>query len=141
MHDKRFIPVAPLHGCTVYLVRTAYSQWPSREPDRACVDTTQPEIKAGVIQNYALPFSSVIGTGPYASLRASDTGPTFLLEEEPRSFELHPIKAVFQLVRNYLNSRPDSLYANPHWNTAETDYYFIRHGEKADLSSRPKVIE
>ena len=45
------------------------------------------------------------------------------------------IKAVFQLVRNYLNSRPDSLYANPHWNTAETDYYFIKHGEKADLAA------
>ena len=45
----------------------------------------------GVIQNYALPFSSVIGTGLYASLRASDTGPIFLLEEEPRSFELHPL--------------------------------------------------
>jgi hypothetical protein len=44
----------------------------------------------GVIQNNALPFSSVIGTGHYASLRASDTGPIFLLEEEPRSFELHP---------------------------------------------------
>ena len=29
----------------------------------------------GVIQNYALPFSSVIGTGLCASLRASDAGP------------------------------------------------------------------
>jgi hypothetical protein len=28
----------------------------------------------GVIQNYALPFSSVINTGLFASLRASDTG-------------------------------------------------------------------
>ena len=28
----------------------------------------------GVIQNYALPFLSVIGTGLFASLRASDTG-------------------------------------------------------------------
>jgi len=37
-----------------------------------------------------LPFSSVIGIGLYASLRASDTGPIFLLEEEPRIFELHP---------------------------------------------------
>jgi len=49
----------------------------------------------GVIQNYALPFSSVIGTGLYASLKALDTGPIFLLGEEPRSFELHPYLVVF----------------------------------------------
>ena len=52
-------------------------------------------LLTGVIQNCALPFSSVIGTGLYASLRASDTGPIFLLEEEPRSFELHPRQRTF----------------------------------------------
>ena len=39
------------------------------------------DVKRGVIQNYALPFSSVIGIGLCASLRASDTGPISCLEK------------------------------------------------------------
>lgn len=45
------------------------------------------------------------------------------------------VKAVYQLVGNYLKSRPDSLYANPYWNAAETGYYFAQHHEKADLAA------
>ena len=35
----------------------------------------------GVIQNYAMPFSSVIGPGLCAPLKASDTGPISCLEK------------------------------------------------------------
>ena len=43
----------------------------------------------GVIQNCAIPFSSVIGTGLFASLRVSRHRPDFQLGKEPHSFELH----------------------------------------------------
>ena len=33
------------------------------------------QVRLGVIQNYVLLFSSVIGTGLRTQLRASDTGP------------------------------------------------------------------
>jgi hypothetical protein len=42
-------------------------------------------------------------------------------------------KAVFQLLGNYFNARPDSLYANPYWNAAEVDYYFTQRHEAFDL--------
>ncbi|MDQ2794466.1 MAG: hypothetical protein M3Y12_10740 [Bacteroidota bacterium] len=45
------------------------------------------------------------------------------------------VKEVYQLVGNYLRAKPDSLYANPYWNAAETDYYFTRRHEKADLAA------
>jgi hypothetical protein len=45
------------------------------------------------------------------------------------------IKEVYQLVGNYLRAKPDSLYANPYWSTAETNYYFTQHHEKADLAA------
>ncbi|WP_460500360.1 hypothetical protein [Hymenobacter agri] len=45
------------------------------------------------------------------------------------------VKAIYQLVKNYLRAKPDSLYANPYWNAAETNYYFGQHHEKADLAA------
>jgi hypothetical protein len=33
------------------------------------------------------------------------------------------IKKVYHLYKNYLNSRPDSIYQNPNWNERETEYY------------------
>ncbi|TDE04210.1 hypothetical protein [Flavobacterium sandaracinum] len=33
------------------------------------------------------------------------------------------VKAVYQLYKNYLNSRPDSIYKNPNWKEEETEYY------------------
>lgn len=34
------------------------------------------------------------------------------------------VKAVYELIGNYINSNPDSLYNNPYWNEDEVDYYF-----------------
>lgn len=44
-------------------------------------------------------------------------------------------KAVFHLLGNYLNSKPDSLYANPFWNATEVDYYFTQRHEAFDLGA------
>ena len=45
------------------------------------------------------------------------------------------VNAIYQLVSHYLKAKPDSLYANPYWNATETNYYFVRHHEKADLAA------
>lgn len=44
-------------------------------------------------------------------------------------------KAVYQLLTNYLNARPDSVYTNPYWNAAEGDYYVTQRRENADLAA------
>lgn len=33
------------------------------------------------------------------------------------------IKKIYYLYKNYLNSRPDSIYRNPNWKETETEYY------------------
>ena len=44
-------------------------------------------------------------------------------------------RGVYQLLTNYLNAHPDSLYANPYWNAAEVAYYVTQHHERADLAA------
>jgi hypothetical protein len=45
------------------------------------------------------------------------------------------VKQVYQLLHNYLNAKPDSLYANPYWNAGEVEYYVTQHHEKVDLAA------
>lgn len=45
-------------------------------------------------------------------------------------------RAVYELLGNYLNSQPDSLYTNPFWNTEEVNYYFTQRHEKFDLAAQ-----
>ncbi|PRZ21589.1 hypothetical protein [Flavobacterium granuli] len=33
------------------------------------------------------------------------------------------IKEIYHLYKNYLNSKPDSIYQNPNWNDTEAKYY------------------
>ncbi|RZL06323.1 MAG: hypothetical protein EOO62_19135, partial [Hymenobacter sp.] len=42
-------------------------------------------------------------------------------------------KAIYQLLVQYLNSRPDSLYANPYWQAAEADVQVRQRQERVDL--------
>ncbi|WP_115810818.1 hypothetical protein [Flavobacterium aquicola] len=44
------------------------------------------------------------------------------------------IKQVYHLYKNYLNSRPDSIYQNPNWNVDEAKYY-VKNKLRADRSS------
>lgn len=44
-------------------------------------------------------------------------------------------RAVYKLLGNYLNASPDSLYANPYWNTVEIMYYVTQRHEKVDLAA------
>ena len=44
-------------------------------------------------------------------------------------------KAVYHLMVNYLNTKPDSLYANPYWNASEVAYYVTEHRERVDLAA------
>jgi hypothetical protein len=44
-------------------------------------------------------------------------------------------KAVYRLLAQYLNSRPDSLYANPNWNAAEVNAYFTQRHEQFDFAA------
>ncbi len=44
-------------------------------------------------------------------------------------------KAVYRLLAQYLNSRPDSLYANPYWNAAEVDAHFTQRRERFDFAA------
>jgi hypothetical protein len=46
-----------------------------------------------------------------------------------------PVRQVFQLVQHYLGAHPDSAYANPYWNAAETAYYVGEHRERPDLAA------
>lgn len=45
------------------------------------------------------------------------------------------VKEVYRLIGNYINSRPDSLYQNPHWNENEVDYYLKQKNAKFDLAA------
>lgn len=36
------------------------------------------------------------------------------------------IKEVYNLYKNYLNSRPDSIYKNPYWNESESEHYLAK---------------
>lgn len=44
------------------------------------------------------------------------------------------IKQVYHLYKNYLNSRPDSIYQNPNWNVDEAKYY-VKNKLRVDRSS------
>jgi len=44
-------------------------------------------------------------------------------------------KAIYQLLAHYLNSRPDSLYANPYWQAAEADVQVRQRQERVDLAA------
>lgn len=44
-------------------------------------------------------------------------------------------KAIYQLLVQYLNSRPDSLYANPYWQAAEADMQVRQRQERVDLAA------
>lgn len=46
-----------------------------------------------------------------------------------------PVRQVFELLGHYLNAHPDSLYANPYWNAAETAYYVGEHRAPADQAA------
>ncbi|MCC9166950.1 hypothetical protein [Pontibacter harenae] len=45
------------------------------------------------------------------------------------------VKAVYQLISNYFNSKPDSLYNNPYWNEEEKDFYFKQHKDNFDQAA------
>lgn len=45
------------------------------------------------------------------------------------------VKAVYELIGNYINSNPDSLYQNPYWNKEEVDYYLNQKKERFDLAA------
>jgi hypothetical protein len=45
------------------------------------------------------------------------------------------IKKVYHLYKNYLNSRPDSIYRNPNWNETETEYYLKSKILRVDRAS------
>jgi hypothetical protein len=44
-------------------------------------------------------------------------------------------KAVYELLINYLNAKPDSLYANPYWQAAEVDVQVRQRHERVDLAA------
>ncbi|WP_281228472.1 hypothetical protein [Flavobacterium aquiphilum] len=44
------------------------------------------------------------------------------------------IKQVYHMYKNYLNSRPDSIYQNPNWNVDEAKYY-VKNKLRPDRSS------
>ncbi|SFF82272.1 hypothetical protein [Pontibacter chinhatensis] len=45
------------------------------------------------------------------------------------------VKAVYELIGNYLNAQPDSLYHNPYWNKEEVDFYYGQHQEHFDQAA------
>ena len=45
------------------------------------------------------------------------------------------INKVLHLIKDYLNSRPDSVYINPYWNAAEPQKYFIDGAQQYDRSA------
>ena len=45
------------------------------------------------------------------------------------------INKIYHLYSNYLNSRPDSGYANPYWNEKEYFYYLNKGGLSIDRSA------
>jgi hypothetical protein len=45
------------------------------------------------------------------------------------------IRVIYQLLGDYLNARPDSVYANPYWNAAEVAYHVTQRQENADLAA------
>ena len=69
--SKHLMKFPDIPTLTLFLITvTAFIEIPCRS-----------SVTGGVIQNYAMPFSSVISPGLCASLRASDTGPIFCLEK------------------------------------------------------------
>jgi hypothetical protein len=44
-------------------------------------------------------------------------------------------KAIYHLLGNYLNAKPDSLYANPYWQAAEVDVQVRQRQERVDLAA------
>ena len=50
------------------------------------------------------------------------------------------IKAVYDLVRNFLSARPDSLYDNPYWNNGEKKKFSEPYPARAVLFPRPEII-
>lgn len=42
---------------------------------------------------------------------------------------------IYHLYKNYLNSKPDSIYANPYWNPAEYNYYLKNNLLRIDRSA------
>lgn len=44
-------------------------------------------------------------------------------------------KAIYKLLGQYLNSRPDSLYINPYWQAAEADVQVRQRQERVDLAA------
>ena len=45
------------------------------------------------------------------------------------------IKEVYHLYKNYLNSRPDSIYQNPNWNATEAKYYLKNNRVRVDRAA------
>ncbi|NEM96917.1 hypothetical protein [Pontibacter burrus] len=45
------------------------------------------------------------------------------------------VKAVYQLIGNYFNSSPDSVYQNPYWNEQEVNYYYKQQNGNFDLAA------
>lgn len=45
------------------------------------------------------------------------------------------IKEVYHLYKNYLNSRPDSIYQNPNWNANEAKYYLKNNRVRVDRAA------